>query len=65
MNPWAATNAATPVKLKQHAADLAVEDEAAGQAAEPAINSAAPTRLQQGHIRSASDCQPRGSLSDL
>ena len=44
MNPWAATNAATPVKLKQHAADLAVEDEAAGQAAEPAINSAAPAR---------------------
>jgi len=46
MNPWAAqgSRSATPVKLKKHAADLAAEDQASIDNAEPAPNKAAPAR---------------------
>ena len=46
MNPWAAqgSRSATPVKLKKHAADLAAEDQASIEDAEPAPNKAVPAR---------------------
>lgn len=46
MNPWAGkgSRSATPVKLKKHAADLAAEDQANIDEAEPASNEATPAR---------------------
>jgi hypothetical protein len=46
MNPWAGqgSRSATPVKLKKHAADLAAENHAGVEEAEPASNEAVPAR---------------------
>ena len=46
MNPWTGQGSknATPVKLKKHAADLAVEDRASFEEVKPATNEAARER---------------------
>jgi len=46
MNPWAGqgSRSATPVKLKKHVADLAAEDQASVEEAEPASKEGMPTR---------------------